>query len=88
EIDPDSRVMTLPRTERSLLAIARSLVTEPELLVLDEPTASLPAQDVERLFDVLRQLRDSGVGMIYVSHRLDEVYEISSRAVVMRNGAV
>ncbi len=88
EIDPDSRVMTLPRTERSLLAIARSLVTEPELLVLDEPTASLPAQDVERLFDVLRQLRDSGVGMIYVSHRLDEVYEIASRAVVMRNGAV
>ena len=87
-IDPDARVFTLPRTERSLLAIARGLVTDPEVLVLDEPTASLPASDVDRLFSVLRQLRDRGVGMLYVSHRLDEVYEISSRAVVMRNGAV
>ena len=87
-IDPDARIVDLPRTERSLLAIARGLVSEPDLLVLDEPTASLPANDVERLFGVLRQLRDTGVGMIYVSHRLDEIYEISSRTVVMRNGQV
>ena len=87
-IDPHARVFSLPRTERNLLAIARALTTKPKVLVLDEPTASLPAHDVDRLFAVLRQLRDSGVGMIYVSHRLDEIYEISSRAVVMRNGAV
>ena len=87
-IDPETRIFDLPRTERSLLAIARGLVSNPKLLVLDEPTASLPAADVERLFSVLRQLRDTGVGMIYVSHRLDEVYQISSRAVVMRNGRV
>jgi ribose transport system ATP-binding protein len=87
-IDPESRVFDLPRTERSLLAIARGLVTNPKLLVLDEPTASLPAADVDRLFSVLRNLRDSGVGMIYVSHRLDEIYQISSRTVVMRNGRV
>lgn len=87
-IDPETRIFNLPRTERSLLAIARGLVSNPKLLVLDEPTASLPAADVERLFAVLRQLRDTGVGMIYVSHRLDEIYQISSRAVVMRNGRV
>ncbi|MCL2463474.1 MAG: sugar ABC transporter ATP-binding protein [Micrococcales bacterium] len=87
-IDPDARIFDLARTERSLLAIARALVARPKLLVLDEPTASLPAQDVERLFAVLRNLRDDGVGMIYVSHRLDEVYQISSRTVIMRNGAV
>lgn len=87
-IDPSTRVFDLPRTERSLLAIARALVTKPKLLVLDEPTASLPAEDVERLFTVLRRLRDSGVGMIYVSHRLDEIYQISTRTVVMRSGAV
>ena len=87
-IDPDSRVFDLPRTERSLLTIARGLVSNPKLLVLDEPTASLPAADVDRLFTVLRRLRDTGVGMIYVSHRLDEVYEISTRTVVMRSGAV
>ncbi|THG31573.1 sugar ABC transporter ATP-binding protein [Naasia lichenicola] len=87
-IDPDARVFSLPRTERSLLAIARGLINRPKVLVLDEPTASLPAADVQRLFDVLRRLRDTGVGMIYVSHRLDEIYEISTRAVVMRNGEV
>lgn len=88
DLDPDARVMNLPRTERSLLAIARSLVTDPEVLVLDEPTASLPAHDVERLFTVLRELQRTGVAMIYVSHRLDEVYELASRAVIMRNGSV
>ncbi len=87
-ISPDDRVFDLPRTERSLLAIARGLVTNPKLLILDEPTASLPAEDVERLFTVLRELRDTGVGMIYVSHRLDEIYQISTRTVVMRNGQV
>lgn len=87
-IDPEARVFDLPRTERSLLAIARGLVSNPELLVLDEPTASLPQADVDRVFDVLRGLRDRGVGMIYVSHRLDEIHEIASRTVVMRNGAV
>lgn len=87
-IDPQTRIFDLPRAERSLLAIARGLVSKPKLLILDEPTASLPAKDVDRLFDVLRGLRDSGVGMIYVSHRLDEIYQISARAVVMRNGRV
>lgn len=86
DIDPDTRIFDLPRTERSLLAIARGLVGGPKLLVLDEPTASLPAADVERLFAVLRGLRDQGVGMIYVSHRLDEVYEIADSVVVMRDG--
>ena len=87
-IHPDDRIFDLPRTERSLLAIARALVSKPKLLVLDEPTASLPAADVQRLFGVLRTLRDSGVGMLYVSHRLDEVYDIAQRAVIMRNGRV
>jgi ribose transport system ATP-binding protein len=85
-IDPQTRVFDLPRTERSLLAIARALVTEPALLVLDEPTASLPAGDVARLFDVLGDLRRRGVGMVYVSHRLDEIYQIADSVVVLRNG--
>jgi ribose transport system ATP-binding protein len=87
-IDPDTRVFDLPRTERSLLAIARGLACAPSVLVLDEPTASLPQADVARLFEVLRRLRAQGVGMIYVSHRLDEVYEISDSVVVMRDGGV
>lgn len=87
-IDPDTRVFDLPRTERSLLAIARGLASRPKLLVLDEPTASLPAADVERLLEVLRTLRESGVGMIYVSHRLDEVHRVADSVVVLRDGAL
>ncbi len=85
-IDPDVRIFDLPRTERSLVAIARALGRDVDVLVLDEPTASLPADDVERLFTVLRGLRARGVSMIYVSHRLDEVFALADRVVVMRNG--
>jgi ribose transport system ATP-binding protein len=88
DIDPDVRIQSLSRTEKSLVAIARALAQEAEILVLDEPTASLPADEVVRLFTALRHLRARGVGMIYVSHRLDEVFEIADRMVVLRDGKV
>ena len=88
DINPDLRIQDLTRTEKSLVAIARALMTDAEILVLDEPTASLPADEVARLFDALRRLRGQGVGMIYVSHRLDEVFEIADRMVVLRDGEV
>ena len=88
DIDPDVRIQGLTRTEKSLVAIARALAAEAEILVLDEPTASLPADEVARLFAALRRLRARGVGMIYVSHRLDEVFEIADRMVVLRDGRV
>jgi ribose transport system ATP-binding protein len=88
DIDPDVRIQSLSRTEKSLVAIARALAAEAEMLVLDEPTASLPADEVARLFAALRRLRARGVGMIYVSHRLDEVFEIADRMVVLRDGLV
>ena len=88
DIDPDVRIQSLSRTEKSLVAIARALAAEAEILVLDEPTASLPADEVVRLFTALRRLRARGVGMIYVSHRLDEVFEIADRMVVLRDGRV
>jgi ribose transport system ATP-binding protein len=87
-IDPDRRVHDLTRTEKSIVAIARALAADAEVLVLDEPTASLPADEVARLFVALRRLRSRGVGMIYVSHRLDEVFEIADRMVVLRDGRV
>ncbi len=88
DIDPDLRIQDLTRTEKSLVAIARALATDAEILILDEPTASLPADEVKRLFDALRRLRQQGVGMIYVSHRIDEVFEIADRMVVLRDGRV
>ncbi|AHG19352.1 sugar ABC transporter ATPase [Chania multitudinisentens RB-25] len=85
-LEPDARVFELSRTEKSLLAIARAIAVNAELLVLDEPTASLPANDVRHLFAVINRLRAKKVGMIYVTHRLDEVMEIADRVCVMRDG--
>ncbi|WP_237152902.1 sugar ABC transporter ATP-binding protein [Oryzibacter oryziterrae] len=86
DIDPTARVQSLSRTEKSLVAIARALAVNSDFLVLDEPTASLPADEVERLFGALRRLKAQGVGMIYVSHRLDEIFHIADRVVVLRDG--
>ena len=86
DFDPTKRVHDLSRTEKSLVAIARALAAEADVLVLDEPTASLPANEVERMFKVLRELRQRGVGMIYVSHRLDEIFRIADRVAVLRDG--
>jgi ribose transport system ATP-binding protein len=85
-IDPRARVGALSRTDRCLVAIARALAVNRELLVLDEPTENLPAGDVERLFALLRELRTHGVGMLYVSHRLGEVLRIADRVGVLRDG--
>ncbi len=86
DFSPSTRVQDLSRTEKSLVAIARALAVDSDFLVLDEPTASLPADEVERLFSALRPLRDRGVGMIYVSHRLDEIFQIADRVAVLRDG--
>lgn len=88
DIDPDSRINSLGRIERSMVAIGRALAADAEVLVLDEPTASLPTGEVARLFAALKRLRAQGIGMIYVSHRLDEVFAIADRMVVLRDGRV
>jgi len=86
DIGPDVRVSTLAAAERSLVAIGRALAVKSDILVLDEPTAALPEADVSRLLDALRRLRASGIGIIYVTHRLDEVFRIADRVTVLRDG--
>ncbi len=86
DLDPETLVADLTRAERSLVAIARALSAEAPILILDEPTASLPAADSHNLFEVLKGLREQGCGMIYVSHRLDEVFAISDTVTVLRDG--
>lgn len=86
EFPATARVSSLTRTQKSLVAIARALAADCDYLVLDEPTASLPADEVERLFAALRPLKSKGVGMIYVSHRLDEIFRIADRVAVLRDG--
>lgn len=86
DIDPDARISQLGRIERSLVAIARALTTDALIIVMDEPTASLPADEVNRLFDAIRPLRAEGIGIIYVSHRLEEIFSIADRVAVLRDG--
>ena len=85
-IDTNQTISTLSRADRSLVAIARALYAQSDVLILDEPTASLHASDCENLFKVLRGLRDQGVAIVYVSHRLDEIFKVSDRVVVLRDG--
>jgi len=86
DLDIARRVSSLSMAERSLVAIARGLAVEARLFVLDEPTAALPANDVARLFEVLRRLRADGIGVVYVTHRLDEVFQLADRVTVLRDG--
>ena len=85
-IDPETRVGTLSAADKSIVAIARALARRSDLLVLDEPTAALPAADVELLLDTLVRLKAGGIGLIYVTHRLDEVFRIADRLTVLRDG--
>ena len=86
DLNPDTPVTSLPAAERSLVAIGRALAVKADILVLDEPTAALPGADVERLLETLRRLRANGMGIVYVTHRLDEVFRIADRITVLRDG--
>ena len=85
-INPDVEVSSLSAAEKSMVAISRALINETDILILDEPTATLPQKDVDKLFQMLRRLKDQGIAIIYVSHRLDEIFEISQKITVLRNG--
>src|SRR5579871_5845139 len=85
-ISPDARVSALPAAERSLVAIARALAVRSDVLVLDEPTAALPEADVNHLLAALKRLAAGGIGIIYVTHRLDEVFRVADRVTVLRDG--
>ncbi|HEY3165038.1 MAG TPA: sugar ABC transporter ATP-binding protein [Candidatus Limnocylindrales bacterium] len=86
QVDVDAPVRGLSMADQQLIEIAKSLSVEARVLILDEPTASLSAHEVERLFAIVRRLRDRGVSVLFVSHRLDEVFALCDRATVFRDG--
>jgi D-xylose transport system ATP-binding protein len=85
-LDPRTPVGHLGIGQQQLVEIAKALSQEARILVLDEPTAALTGEEVETLFRILRDLRARGVGMIYISHKLDEVFRMSDRITVLRDG--
>lgn len=87
-LDPDTVARHLSMPEQQLVEIARALGANARILILDEPTASLSEREVERLFRTMRELRSQRVGMIYISHRLEELDTIADRVTVLRDGRV
>ena len=88
ELDPARPVHTLSVGERQRVEIVRALLTDPRLLILDEPTSVLTPQAVERLFVTLRRLASTGCSILYISHKLDEIRALCSACTVMRGGRV
>ena len=84
DVDRDARSLSLP--EQQLVEMARALSMRARLLILDEPTASLTPREVDRLFDLLKDLRAAGVAVIYISHRLEELPRLADRVTVLRDG--
>jgi ABC-type sugar transport system ATPase subunit len=85
-IDPKARLANLSIADRRLVVIARGLAQQARLLVLDEPTASLTEEEIRHLHGVVRLLRDDGVAILYVTHRLQEVFDVTDDVAVMRDG--
>ena len=86
EISPDAEVRSLSMPEQQLVEIACAIGAGARIVIMDEPTASLTQTEVELLFNVVRELRVGGVGVIYISHRLEEIFELADRVTVLRDG--
>ncbi len=86
DIDPDREAGTLTMPEQQLVEIAKALGANVKVLILDEPTASLTERETDRLFEIVRRLRADGAGIIYISHRLEELSRIADRITVLRDG--
>lgn len=86
DMDLDAKLGTLSAAKQQLVAIARALVHDAKLLILDEPTSALSASEVEKLFLIINQLRKDGLAILFVSHKLDEVFRISDKITVLRDG--
>ena len=86
KVDPKAIIGTMAVSQRQMLEIAKAVSYNAKILVLDEPTSSLTSEEVEHLFRIMRRLCDQGVGIIYISHKMDEIKRISDEVTIMRDG--
>jgi AI-2 transport system ATP-binding protein len=87
-LDVDRKAMTLSIAEQQLVEILKGIIRESKILILDEPTSSLTFNEIKSLFTVIEDLKRKGVGIVYITHRLNEVFEISTKVVIMRDGKI
>lgn len=86
DISSETLVRDLPSAQQQLVEIAKALAKSPRLLIMDEPTAPLSLTEVETLFRIVRKIRDQGTSVVYISHRMDEIFDLSDRVTVLRDG--
>ena len=86
KIDPNNRVDQMSMAQKEAVGIAKAMLLRPKILILDEVTSPLDQEGAEHLFDVIKKLKNTGIGIIFISHRLWEIFEISDRIVVLRDG--
>lgn len=86
DLDPATLVKRLPMGTQQILEILKAISTDPKILILDEPTSSLPETDIQDLFEIIRSLQQEGMSFIYITHKLGEVFQVADRVMVMRDG--
>ncbi|MED1953471.1 sugar ABC transporter ATP-binding protein [Brevibacillus centrosporus] len=86
KLDPDTLVGDLSVGQQQMIEITKALSMQADILVLDEPTAALTNREIDALFDMIASLKEKGVGMIYISHRMEEIFQVSDRITVLRDG--
>ncbi|HCG63738.1 MAG TPA: sugar ABC transporter ATP-binding protein [Sphaerochaeta sp.] len=86
DLDPNELIKGLPVAIRQMVEIGKVLSQDPKIIIFDEPTASLSKDEVELLFSIIRRLKDEGKAIIYISHRMEEVFELADRVTVMKDG--
>lgn len=85
-VDPDALVSTLPVAKQQMVEILKILVRDPELIILDEPTSALAKKEVVQLYQIIHNLLDNGKTIIFISHRLEELFELGDRITVFKDG--
>jgi len=85
-VDPETPCRELSVAQQQALEIAKALAQEAKIIVMDEPSATLTPQEVDHLFAIIRDLKKHGIGVVYISHRLEEIFEVADRVMVMRDG--
>jgi ABC-type sugar transport system ATPase subunit len=86
DIDPDLPVRSLTVGEQQIVEVAKALAVDARILIMDEPSAVLPTHDLERLFSIVRSMRAQGASVVYISHRLVEIFDLADRVTVLKDG--
>lgn len=86
KIDPDALVENLSVANKQMVAICRAIMNDAKLLILDEPTTALTSNEIHKLYAIMRRLKDKGIAVVMVNHKLDEIYDIADRLTILRNG--